>query len=66
MVDDCNHVIKEIEDLGPLNETEKLWVMLRPGVPYKEWFEDYKKELEKEQKTNTKKKNGKKKGKTKK
>jgi hypothetical protein len=55
LVDDRNRVIKEIDDLGPLSETEKLWVLLRPGIPYKEWLEEYeaeqaedKKEIKKE------------------
>ena len=41
IVDDDNHILEEVKDLGPLNETEKLWVKLRPGVPYKEWLKDY-------------------------
>jgi hypothetical protein len=48
LVDDCNHVIKELKDLGPLSETEKLWVILRPGIPYKEWLEEYEKKLKDE------------------
>jgi hypothetical protein len=61
LVDDYNHVIEEISDLGPLNETEKLWVMLRPGKPYKEWLKDYKKERAEEKKNKAKNKNVKKK-----
>jgi len=66
LVDDCNRVIEEITDLGPLNETEKLWVMLRPGKPYKEWLKDYEKESAEEKKKKAKNKNAKKKKSTKK
>jgi len=66
LVDDYNRVIEEITDLGPLNETEKLWVMLRPGKPYKEWLKDYEKECAEEKKEIIKKKNTKKKKSTKK
>ena len=38
LVDDQNHIIKELKDLGPLNYKEKKWLRLRPGVPYKEWL----------------------------
>jgi hypothetical protein len=41
MVNDRNQVQYEIDDLGPLNETEFLWVKLRPGKPYKEWLKEY-------------------------
>jgi hypothetical protein len=51
LVDDDNHVIKEIDDLGPLSETEKLWVMLQPGIPFKEWLKDYEKEQKENQKS---------------
>ena len=44
LVDDCNHVIKEIKDLGPLSKIEMLWVMKRPNLPYKEWLIEYEKE----------------------
>ncbi|WP_455393210.1 hypothetical protein [[Eubacterium] cellulosolvens] len=44
LVDGCNRVIKELKDLGPLNETERLWVRIRPGVPYNEWIKEYEKE----------------------
>ena len=44
LVNECNQVIKEVKDLGPLNETEKLWVKLQPGVPYKDWYKDYKRQ----------------------
>ena len=54
LVDDNNHVIKEVKDLGPLNKTEMLWVMKRPSKPYNEWLEDCKKE----QKENNKSKKG--------
>ena len=55
MVDDSNHIIKEIDDLGPLDETEKLWVMLQPGKPYKEWLKDYEKEQKEKQESAKKK-----------
>lgn len=55
LVDDDNHVIKEIDDLGPLSETEKLWVMLQPGIPFKEWLKDYEKEQKEKQKSAKKK-----------
>jgi hypothetical protein len=48
MVNDRNQIIQEIDDLGPLNETEALWVKLRPGIPYKDWLQEYEKESEKE------------------
>lgn len=41
LVDENNQIIEELEDLGPLNEKEYLWVKLRPGVPYNEWLKDY-------------------------
>jgi hypothetical protein len=56
LVNERNQIIKEIKDLGPLNNEEKLWVALRPGVPYKEWLEELKKELKKEQEQEKKKK----------
>ncbi len=43
LVDDNNHVIKELKDLGSLSKTEMLWVAKRPGLPYKEWLKGYKK-----------------------
>ena len=36
--------LDEIKDLGPLSETEKVWVFLQPGVPYHEWIIEYEKE----------------------
>ena len=59
LVDDYNHVIKEIKDLGPLNKTEMLWVMRRPTIPYKEWLKEY--EKEQEESKNTRKEGSKKK-----
>ncbi len=47
LVNDHNQVLCEIDDLGPLNETEKLWVMLCPGIPYKEWLKEYQRENKK-------------------
>ena len=44
LVDECNRAIREIKDLGPLSKTENLWVQLQPGIPYKEWLKEYKKE----------------------
>ena len=44
LVTEENRVIKVIKDLGPLSETERLWVQLQPGVPYKEWLKEYEKE----------------------
>jgi hypothetical protein len=44
LVNDRNQVIREIDDLGPLNETEKLWVLLCPGIPYEEWLKEYQKD----------------------
>ncbi len=64
LVNECNQVIKEIEDLGPLSKTELLWLMQRPGIPYKDWLKEYEKaEKEKnhEQEKNKKTKDGKKK-----
>ena len=48
IVNDSNQVIKEVNDLGPLSETEYLWVKLRPGKPYKDWLKEYEKEKDKE------------------
>ena len=53
LVNNYNQVIREVQDLGPLNESEKLWVLLRPGVPYKEWLEEYEKEQAEEKTTGT-------------
>ena len=50
LVNEYNQIIREIKDLGPLNDTEALWVKLRPGIPYKEWLQ----ELEKEKKAGKK------------
>ena len=47
-VNENNQVIKELKDLGPLSETEFLWVRLRPGIPYKEWLKEYQQEQKKE------------------
>jgi hypothetical protein len=52
LVDESNHALQELEDLGPLNDTEMLWVRLRPGKPYEEWLIEYKKEQELENKNN--------------
>jgi hypothetical protein len=49
-VNDSNQIISEEEDLGPLSETEFLWVRLQPGIPYKEWFKEYKKNEKKAKK----------------
>jgi hypothetical protein len=38
LVDDENNIIKELEDLGPLNEMEMKWVKSNCGMPYKEWL----------------------------
>ena len=51
MVNERNQVLYEVSDLGPLSETEALWVRLRPGIPYKDWIKNYEKEQKKSKKT---------------
>ncbi len=40
LVDDENHVVKELKDLGPLSETEMKWVKSNCGIPYEEWLKN--------------------------
>ena len=44
LVNERNQIIREIDDLGPLTETEYLWVKLRPGKPYLDWLLEYENE----------------------
>ena len=44
LVDDDNHIVKELRDLGPLSEMEMKWVKSNSGVPYKEWLKIQEKE----------------------
>jgi len=46
LVDDDNHLVEVLEDLGPLNEMEKTWVRSGCELPYKEWLDSLKDEDE--------------------